>query len=93
MENALEQWVNAGTASPGDRLLPTDYGWSVIDNLLKPTWFEGPAIPDSLFKNGSNNIDDMAVEGDSESEMEVCDSDGEAWSEDSDGEEEDGYHL
>ena len=50
MENALEQWVNAGTASPGDGLLPTDYGWSVIDNLLKPTWFEGPAIPDSLFE-------------------------------------------
>ena len=67
------------------------------DNILKTIWFEGPAIPDSLFVNGSNNAEDMEVEGDSESELEVesidgllRDSDGEAWSEDSESEEEDG---
>uniref|UniRef100_UPI00358F2F11 uncharacterized protein isoform X3 n=1 Tax=Myxine glutinosa TaxID=7769 RepID=UPI00358F2F11 len=64
-------WTHAGTASPGDGLSPTDYGWSVNDNILKPTWFEGPVIPDSLFANGRNNAEDMEVVGDSESELEV----------------------
>ena len=63
-------WTHAVTASLGDGLSPTDYGWSVNNNLLKPTWFEAPAIPDSLFTNGSNNAEDMDVEGDSESDLE-----------------------
>lgn len=60
-------WTHAMTTSPGDGLSPTDYGWSVSDNLLKPTWFKGPAIPDSLFTKGSNNIEDMEGEGDRKS--------------------------
>ena len=93
-------WTHAMTASPGDGLSPTDYGWSASDNLLKPIWYEGPAIPDTLFTNGSNNTEDMDVEGDSETESEVesisglvSDSDGEAWSEDSDSEKEDEDYL
>jgi len=89
-------WTRAMTASPGDGLSPTNYGWSVSDNLLKPTWYEGPAIPDSLFMNDSNYAENMEFESDSESDLEVetinelvSDSDGEAWSEDSDSEKED----
>lgn len=70
------------------------------DNLLKPVWFEGPAIPDSLFTDGSDNVDEVMVKDDSESGLEAegindmeNDSDGEAWSEDSDSEEDDGNCL
>ena len=98
-------WTHAVTASPGDGLSPTDYGWCVKDNLLKPTWFEGPAIPDTLFTDGSNDedleVEDMEVDdGDSDSELDeetvdglVSTADGEAWSEDSDSEEEEEDYL
>ncbi|XP_033097629.1 uncharacterized protein LOC117101706 [Anneissia japonica] len=86
-------WTRAVTSSPSDSLSPTDYGWSVNENLLKPIWFEGPAIPDSLFTNHSNNRDDTELRDDSDYEEQAetdSDSDGEAWSEDSESEEEDG---
>ncbi|KAL5017668.1 hypothetical protein ScPMuIL_007257 [Solemya velum] len=77
----------AVTACPGD-------GWSQNDSVLKPTWFDGPATPDSLFKNGSNHTEKMGDHDGSESELEIKtpdgllnDSDGEAWSENSDSEE------
>ena len=70
-------WAHARTASPGEELLPTDCGWYVNDGLLKPTWFEEPAIPDSLYPNNKDQIDN-------ESDSEVIDTDNEAWSDDSD---------
>ena len=61
---------------------------------LNPSRFEGPAIPDTLLTDGSNDKD-MGVEGVSDSELDeetfaglVSTADGEAWSEDSDSEEE-----
>lgn len=63
-------WTNADTAAPGEGLSPTDYGWSVIDNLLKPTWFDGPAIPDSLFTNDSEP-EDMEIEDESDYDLGV----------------------
>ena len=74
-------WTHARTA-PGEGLLPTDCGWYVNDGLLKPTWFEGSAIPDSLFPNDNDQIDN-------ESDSEVIDTDNEAWSDDSDLDEDD----
>ena len=57
-------WTRAITAFPEQGLSPTDYGWHADNNILKPTWFEGPAIPDCLFTN-----DDV----DSDSEEETID--------------------
>ena len=64
-------WTHAITASPGDSLSPTDYGWSVNDKLPKPTWFKELAIPDSLFMNGSNNTENLQDESDSKPELEL----------------------
>jgi hypothetical protein len=86
-------WTHATTAYPEEGLSPTDYGWYVNDNLLMPIWFEGPTVPDSLFANDSNNPDEMPVEDGFDLEEEtldgLSDSDGEAWSEESDSEEDD----
>lgn len=60
------------TPFPADGLSPIDYGWCVNDNLLKPTWFEGPAIPDSLFTNGIDNAENIEMEDDSNSELEAA---------------------
>ena len=38
-------WGHANTPSPHQSLSPTDYGWSVVGDLLQPTWFEWPAAP------------------------------------------------
>ena len=40
-------------ACPTLGLSPTDYRWTMQDNLLVPLWFEGPAIPDALFASSS----------------------------------------
>ena len=61
-------WTHAVTAYPNAGLLPTDYGWNANGSILKPTWFEGPAVPDSLFSNGSNNTDDGEIEFDTDSD-------------------------
>ena len=93
-------WTNAATASPGDGLSPTEYGWSVNDNLLQPIWFQGPAVPDTLFTNSTtvevdSDSDETIITG-SEAQCdlealsldELSDSDDEPWSEDSDSDQE-----
>ncbi len=82
-------WTHAATPVPGDGLSPTDYGWCVSDNLLTPIWFEGPTIPDTLFSDntsGNMEIEDGNSELDTDDDLDT-ESD-EAWSEDSDEEEE-----
>ena len=69
-------WTRAVTNCPADDLSPTDYGWYVDNTLLKPTWFEGPAIPDSLFTE--NSTQDMESEDDSDTESEADDELGES---------------
>ena len=41
----------------------------MVDNLLKPTWLEGPTIPHSLVMDGGYNTDHLEVEGDSKLEV------------------------
>ena len=87
-------WTRAITAFPEQGLSPADYGWHADNNILKPTWFEGPAIPDCLFTNDDENSEEMEDNVDSDSEEEtidelMSDSD-EAWSEESDSGEEPG---
>ena len=90
-------WTRATTNYPADGLLPTYYGWSVKDNILKPNWFEGPTVPDALF--GDNNQQNIEVDEEEINEVDtagVCEdntisavnvmneSDSEEWSGDSD---------
>ena len=42
-------WSHADQASPDQGRSPTDYGWSTIGDILQPTWFDGPAVPVTLF--------------------------------------------
>ena len=90
-------WTQATTASPGDGLSPTDYGWSAdINNRLEPVWFEGPATPESLFQADedtaieieSDSDETIIVEGDYNME-DLSDTDDDPWSEDSDQEDSD----
>jgi len=41
---------SASSPSPGNGLLRTDYGWVVMEGLLQPNWFDGPAIPHNQFR-------------------------------------------
>lgn len=86
-------WTHASSASPGNNLSPADYGWYMNKELLQPKWFDGPAIPVSLFKDDeeeeekeeeekSLSIRDTSSDEEEASEMET--SDDKAWSEDSD---------
>lgn len=50
-------WNQATNASPGIGLEPSEYGWNITDNILQPTWFEGPALPSTLFK--TNYVTDV----------------------------------
>ena len=60
-------WNHATTASPGDGLSPTNYGWFTNkDGRLQPIWFEGPAAPSSLF--GTTDNTDAGTEIDSDSD-------------------------
>lgn len=94
-------WTQATVASPGSNLMPSDYGWHLKDNILQPTWFQGPATPSSLFRTTS---EDMEIDSDSddtiitagddidfepESLGELTDYEDEPWSEDSDSDHED----
>ena len=86
-------WTRAVTEAPTNGFSPTDYGWYVDNSLLKPTWFEGLATPDCLFAEHSAdgnelNEDDSDAVWESEEDLEMV-ADEEAWSEDSDSEEED----
>ena len=40
---------------PNQDLSPTDYGWTVMDGLLKPVWFIGQATPSTLFAESKNS--------------------------------------
>ncbi len=80
-------WTRASTAFPGNELSPTDYGWSVTDNLLQPVWFQGCPTPEELFA-GHPQEDDSDKETAINAQLDIdddqsLDSD-EAWSEDSD---------
>ena len=89
-------WTRAATANPSEGMMPVDYGWAVdaSDNILKPVWFEGSAIPDDLFANRDhipdNSSPDKVYNVSSEEEMPnsepSSDTEGEAWSEESDSE-------
>ena len=83
--------MGAVKACPTLGLSPTDYGWTMQDNLLVPLWFEGPAIPDALF--ASSSAGDVAIvdkcDNQHEQESESYDSDEEAWSEGSESDMED----
>ena len=97
-------WNQATKAYPGHGLRPSDYGWNFNDNILRPTWFEGPTIPLSLFKtadadsmeseNNNDNIiagsDDQGSDSENPDEVDVLmESDDQPWSEDSDSDQED----
>lgn len=59
---------------PDQGLSPTDYGWCYKNNLLQPTWFDGPSVPNSLFSmkvhlsngNGQNATTGNANDSDSD---------------------------
>ena len=38
---------------PTGGLAPTDYGWTVKDNLLVPRWFVGPSITNNVERAGT----------------------------------------
>jgi hypothetical protein len=83
-------------------MTPTENGWQDYGGSLQPLWFEGPALPSYLFKEGemmdiNNNdfvdeldirdalydSDDTIVLDGQDIDIELSDSDDEAWSEDS----------
>ncbi|KAK3890329.1 hypothetical protein Pcinc_005711 [Petrolisthes cinctipes] len=76
-------WRQATEDSPGSGLRPSDFWWNFRDNILQPTWFEGPAVPSSLFKTGDSDPENP------EELDELIESEDEPWSEDSDSDQED----
>ena len=58
-------WSHVHTTSHVQGLYPTNYGWEVDSSLLQPAWFEGPAIPDSLF----HSDEDANIESDRDSDQ------------------------
>ncbi|XP_068212466.1 uncharacterized protein [Palaemon carinicauda] len=64
-------WSHTDQASPDQGLSPTDYGWSTNGELLQPMWFDGPAVPDTLF----TPPDCTALESDSDETIIQVDSD------------------
>ena len=89
-------WSRAGTSCLGHGLSPNDFGWCIKNDVLKPVWFKGQAMPDSLFRKGiestevtdSDDIEEKITVGNDRnlqsSDEEISDSDDEAWSGDSD---------
>ena len=83
-------WRRAVTACPGDNLSPLDYGWYVNrdDDLLVPKQYEGPAIPETLFRCdnevGVEDINESDQMDEEDEETDILESDDEAWSEESD---------
>ncbi|XP_068240150.1 uncharacterized protein [Palaemon carinicauda] len=85
-------WSHANTKSPDQGLCAIDYGWAVDGDLLQPTWFDGPAVPDSLFANDSDKdqeilsqSEETVMETDNLDELSDYDQcEDEPWSEDSD---------
>jgi len=73
-------WRQANTAYPNQHMSPIHYGWSLKAGLLQPTWYDGPAIPESLFRttadtmaqnddNTEAEIDETIVQSQEEDEM------------------------
>jgi len=62
--------------------LPTDYGWAVMERLLQPKWFHGPAIPHNLFRE--EEVGNLATTDKLDEPYETESSDEEEWSKDSD---------
>ena len=58
-------WSHVHTSSHDQGLYPTNYGWEVDSGLLQPTWFDGPAVPDSLF----HSDEDANIESDRDSDQ------------------------
>ena len=46
-------WGNADSAEPNPDLDPLKYGWKVENKHYIPEWFQGNAVPESLFKEVS----------------------------------------
>jgi len=59
-----------------------DYGWAVMEGLLQPNWFDGPAIPHNLFRE--EEFGNLATTDKLHEPSETESSDEEEWSEDSD---------
>ena len=78
-------WMSASSAYPTDGMSPTDYGWLLQDGILQPHWFDGPAIPESVFTN-DNDADANVVhnEPDVDADSSADESDAEAWTSDDD---------
>ncbi|KAJ8046447.1 hypothetical protein HOLleu_05119 [Holothuria leucospilota] len=66
-------WTLALLACPSSSLSPTDYGWHMTDKL-EPIWFDGPPVPQTLFKESSSNFEEPATFSDAGSEQ------GDSWS-------------
>ena len=78
-------WRQASMPSPTDGITPTDYGWTLQDNLLVPYWFSGPSIPDSVvITNSSEKSNEDENEDDEYTGEEDYDEDDGTWSEESD---------
>ena len=72
-------WSQASAPNPTANITPEEFGWHLHDGILQPIWYQGQSLPDNLFTNEAN-FEDIDV-GDSD----VSDDEGdEAWSEDSD---------
>lgn len=86
-------WSRASSPFPADGLSPLENGWCRKNYIPQPVWFNGSALPDSLFREesneGNNDVIDMEKETVAESDnefsaqFELSDSDDEPWSEDS----------
>jgi len=74
---------SASSPSPGNGLLRTDYGWVVMEGLLQPNWFDGPAIPHNQFR--PKEVWNLATTDKLDASSETESSDKVEWSQDSDG--------
>lgn len=77
-------WTHSSSATPGADLTPTDYGWSVIDGLLKPKWYEGPTIPADLFTNEEHSVQERDGNTEEQDPDDSSESNDDLWSENSD---------
>ena len=82
-------WKNAIKAFQTAGITPGNYGWSKNDDgILMPVWFNGPELPDCLFKKkfDTSSASDSEIEHieDSEDIEDSDDSDIDPWSDDSD---------
>ena len=84
-------WARANTEYPCEGINPLDYGWSLENGMLIPTWFDGPAIPANIFCKPweRNDEEDIMLNEDIESGNE----NDEQWSGDSDSDDETGVEF